>query len=109
MKAERLWNRKYESLRNEINRENAIQETMQKLAFLQLDVKEVKLKIKTICTRNAAELTKVIKCKKSGADPHDICLSKSFRFRQAHSILRGVCILRTSLSTKDLFLNNIRH
>jgi len=49
------------SLRNEINRENAIQETKQKLAFPQFDVKEVKLKIKIIRTGNAAELPKVIK------------------------------------------------
>jgi len=56
-----LWNTKYENLTNEINRENATQKVVQKLTFPQLDTKEVKLKIKTIRTGNAAEPAKPIK------------------------------------------------
>jgi DNA-directed RNA polymerase specialized sigma subunit len=71
-----VWNTKYESLRNEIDRENAIQEIAQKLNVVEITVKEVKLEIKTIRTGNAAELAKVVKSEKSGADLHDIYVSK---------------------------------
>ena len=53
--------KKKESLRKEINRKNATQETAQKLTFPRLDVQEMRLKTKTIRTGNAAELAKVIK------------------------------------------------
>ena len=64
-----LCNTKYESLRNEIDRENAIEEIVQDLNLLELAVKEVKLKIKTIRTGNAAELAKVIKSEKKWCRP----------------------------------------
>jgi len=57
---------------------------VQELNFQELAVEEVRLKIKTIRTRNAAELAKVIKPGKSGAGLNYICVPKLFWFKKVH-------------------------
>lgn len=51
---------------------------MQELNFQELAVEEVRLKIKTIRTRNAAEVAKLIKPRKSCAALHYIYVPKLF-------------------------------
>ena len=63
--------------------ENALEEIVQELNFQELAVEEVKLKIKTIRTRRAAERAKVIKSGKSGAGLHDVYVSKLFWIKHA--------------------------
>jgi hypothetical protein len=67
----------------------------QETEFPELTAEDVKLKIKTIRTRCAAELAKAIKSETNGAGLHDIYVAKLFCFKQARSSLRGVCIPRT--------------
>jgi hypothetical protein len=50
-----------EHYRRNTDRENALQEIVHELNFPELAVQDVKLKIKTIRSRFAAELAKVIK------------------------------------------------
>jgi hypothetical protein len=71
-----LWNKKSEHSRNKTGRENALKEIVQELDFPNLTVEDLKLKIKTIRSRYAAELGKVIKSDKSGAGLHDIYVPK---------------------------------
>jgi len=68
--------------------------------------KRIKIENKNIHARYADELATVIKIRNSGAGPHGIYVSKLFWFKQAHSFLRGICISRTSESTKPLFSRN---
>lgn len=57
---------------------------MEELNFQQLAVEEVRLKIKTIRARNAAELPEVIKPGKSGAGLHYIYVPKLFWSKKVH-------------------------
>jgi hypothetical protein len=58
-----LWNTKSEHCRSSTARQNALQGIAQKPNFPKLTVEDVKLKIKTVRTRYAAELAKVTKNK----------------------------------------------
>jgi hypothetical protein len=57
---------------------------VQELNFQELAVEEVRLKIKTIRTRNAAELAKVIRPGKSGAGLHYFYVPKLFWLKQKY-------------------------
>ncbi|GFG31239.1 hypothetical protein Cfor_06767 [Coptotermes formosanus] len=77
----------------------------QLLSFPVLTVEDVKLKIKTIRTRYAAELAKLINSENSGAGLHDMYVPKLFCFKQAHSFLLAF-VFHKPVSTDANFINN---
>jgi hypothetical protein len=74
--------------------------------FPELTVEDVKLKVHAVRTRYTAELAKIIKSEQCDAALHGICEPNVFCFKRAHSFLLSVCIPRTSLSTKVLYVSN---
>ena len=73
---------------------------MKQLNIPDLTQEYVKLKIKSIRSRNSSELAKVFKSEKSGADRDDVYVPKLFWFKNADLVLRSVCTPRLSSSTK---------
>lgn len=53
-----LWNTEFEHCRKKTDRANALQKIVRELNCLELAVQDVKLKIKTISTMSAAEVTR---------------------------------------------------
>jgi hypothetical protein len=87
-----LWNKSLNTIEIKQLVKYALQKIVQVLKLPDLSVEEVKLKIKTIRTRYAAELAKVIKPEKSEG-LYDIYVPKWFWFKQAHSFLCGIFFL----------------
>jgi hypothetical protein len=65
--------------------------------FPELTTKKAKIDKSSSRTGNSAQQ---IKSESLVAHIHDILVPKLFRLKQALSFLRGVCILKTSVSTK---------
>jgi hypothetical protein len=82
------WTVKCEVYRNSIAHDNALHETVKDNSFPSHAEQYVKLKIKTIRTRYAAEPAKVMKYEKSGAGLDDVHANKSFSFQRAYSCPR---------------------
>jgi hypothetical protein len=80
---------------------------VQELDFPGLTVEDVKLKVHIVRTGCAAELAKIIKSKQSEPALQDVYVPKLFCCKQAVSFLCGVCVPRTSMPTKVLYVSNI--
>jgi len=77
-------------------RGTVLQKIVQERKFPELTAGKAKLIIKTISTRNFAEL---IKSKGRGAGINGINVTNLFWLKQALSFLRGFCSSRSSVST----------
>jgi len=76
---------------------NVLQKIVQERTFPELTAGEAKLIIKTISTRNFAEL---IKSERRGAGINDIYVTNLFWLKQALSFQLGFCSSRSSVSTR---------
>lgn len=76
-------------------------------AGAEFTVQNVKLKVYAVGTEYAPALAKVIKSEQSDTAVLHIRVPKLFSFKQAHSILHGVFIPQTSVSTMDLYVSSI--
>jgi len=74
---------------------NILQKIVQERKFPELTAGKAKLIIKTISTRNFAEL---IKSERRGAGINDIYMTNWFWLKQALSFLLGFCSSRSSVS-----------
>ena len=78
-----LWNVKMENYSNRNIRDKALQEMVKQLNIPDLTQEDMKLKIKSICSRYSSGIAKVLKSEKSGAGRDDVYVPKLFWFKEA--------------------------
>jgi hypothetical protein len=76
--------------------ENVQQKIVQGRIFSEQPAGKAKLKMKTIRTRNSAQL---MKKERSGVGINDVCVPNLLWLKQAHLFGRGIFILRPSVTT----------